>query len=230
MTEPNSHCPYLGLKQNRAIRFAAPTPEHRCFVSGEPLEIPVDQASYCLAQGHVHCPLYMGLTVPTTNDAPTPFGGIATAGGALVAPTGGMRGWLGTLSPAVPARRLDQRRTADERDRHRYRAGHPAHCRPTDRQHESNKLDRRRASRDSRAADANRSTDRRALANAYGRADQAAFDSTADQPADAAAYRCARDGCRSRDCRPANREACHQRAKANCCAQSDQRAQTNRRT
>jgi|SRR6266545_205859 len=99
MTEPNSHCPYLGLKQNRAIRFAAPTPEHRCFVSGEPLEIPVDQASYCLAQGHVHCPLYMGLTVPTTNDAPTPFGGIATAGGALVAPTGGMRGWLGTLSP-----------------------------------------------------------------------------------------------------------------------------------
>ena len=98
MTEPNSHCPYLGLKQNRAIRFASPTPEHRCFVSGEPLEIPVDQASYCLAQGHVHCPLYMGLTVPTTSDALTPIGGIATAG-ALVAPAGGMRGWLGTLSP-----------------------------------------------------------------------------------------------------------------------------------
>jgi spore germination protein GerM len=98
MTEPNGHCPYLGLKQNRAIRFASPTPEHRCFVSGEPLEIPVDQASYCLAQGHVHCPLYMGLTVPTTSDAPTPIGGIVTAG-ALVAPTSGMRGWLGTLSP-----------------------------------------------------------------------------------------------------------------------------------
>src|SRR5215207_4458914 len=99
MTEPNGHCPYLGLKQNRAIRFASPTPEHRCFVSGEPLEIPVDQASYCLAQGHVHCPLYMGLTVPTTSDALTPIGSIATAGGVLVAPTGGMRGWLGTLSP-----------------------------------------------------------------------------------------------------------------------------------
>jgi spore germination protein GerM len=99
MTEPNGHCPYLGLKQNRAIRFASPTPEHRCFVSGEPLEIPVDQASYCLAQGHVHCPLYMGLTVPTTSDTLTPIGGIATAGGALVASSGGMRGWLGTLSP-----------------------------------------------------------------------------------------------------------------------------------
>ena len=99
MTEPTGHCPYLGLKQNRAIRFASPTPEHRCFVSGEPLEIPVDQASYCLAQGHVHCPLYMGLTVPTTGDTPMPIGGIVTASGALVAPTSGMRGWLGTLSP-----------------------------------------------------------------------------------------------------------------------------------
>jgi spore germination protein GerM len=97
MTEPNGHCPYLGLKQNRAIRFASPTPEHRCFVSGEPLEIPVDQSSYCLAQGHVHCPLYMGLSVPTTSDALTPIGGIAA--GALVAPASGMRGWFGTLSP-----------------------------------------------------------------------------------------------------------------------------------
>src|SRR5215216_4607275 len=99
MTEPTGHCPYLGLKQNRAIRFASPTPEHRCFVSGEPLEIPVDQASYCLSQGHVHCPLYMGLTVPTTGDSSSVIGGTAITGGALVAPTGGMRGWLHTLSP-----------------------------------------------------------------------------------------------------------------------------------
>lgn len=99
MTEPNGHCPYLGLKQNRAIRFASPTPEHRCYVSGEPLEIPVDQASYCLAQGHVHCPLYMGLTVPTTSDAPVLIGGVPMPAGALAAPSGGMRGWLGTLSP-----------------------------------------------------------------------------------------------------------------------------------
>jgi len=98
MTEPNGHCPYLGLKQNRAIRFASPTPEHRCYVSGEPLEIPVDQAIYCLAQGHVHCPLYMGLTLPTTSDTPTLIGGIPIPGGALGAPAGGMRGWLGTLS------------------------------------------------------------------------------------------------------------------------------------
>ena len=93
MTEPNGHCPYLGLKQNRAIRFASPTPEHRCFVSGEPLEIPVDQASYCLAQGHVHCPLYMGLSLPTTGEtAATPIG-IATP------PPGGVRGWFASLSP-----------------------------------------------------------------------------------------------------------------------------------
>jgi spore germination protein GerM len=68
-------------------------------VSGEPLEIPVDQASYCLAQGHVHCPLYMGLTVPTMSDSPTQLGGIATTSGALVASAGGMRGWFGALSP-----------------------------------------------------------------------------------------------------------------------------------
>jgi spore germination protein GerM len=40
----------------------------------------------------------MGLTVPTTGDSPSAIGGAATAG-ALVASAGGMRGWLGTLSP-----------------------------------------------------------------------------------------------------------------------------------
>src|SRR5512142_1289768 len=94
MVEPTGHCPYLGLKQNRAILFASPTPEHRCYVSGEPLEIPVDQNTYCLSQGHVHCPLYMGLSLPTTSDtAPTPVGGV------VVAPRGGVRGWFATLSP-----------------------------------------------------------------------------------------------------------------------------------
>jgi spore germination protein GerM len=93
MVEPTGHCPYVGLKQNRAIRFASPTSEHRCYVSGEPLDIPVDQATYCLSQGHVHCPLYMGLTVPTTSDAlPTVVGG-----GATMPPTG-LRGWYATLS------------------------------------------------------------------------------------------------------------------------------------
>src|SRR3954464_11994846 len=94
MSEPTGHCPYLGLKQNRAIRFASPTPEHRCYVGGEPIEIPVDQSTYCLSQGHVHCPLYMGLSLPTTSDAaPT------VAGGAIVVPAGGLRGWFGTLTP-----------------------------------------------------------------------------------------------------------------------------------
>jgi spore germination protein GerM len=93
MVEPTGHCPYLGLKQNRAIRFASPTPEHRCYVGGEPIEIPVDQASYCLAQGHIHCPLYMGLSVPTTND-PEP----TISEGMPVVPATGVRGWLATLS------------------------------------------------------------------------------------------------------------------------------------
>jgi spore germination protein GerM len=93
MVEPTGHCPYLGLKQNRAIRFASPTPEHRCYVSGEPLDIPVDQANYCLSQGHVHCPLYMGLSLPTTTDA-APAAGVATA-----ETPGGLRGWYASLSP-----------------------------------------------------------------------------------------------------------------------------------
>ena len=93
MVEPTGHCPYLGLKQNRAIRFASPTPEHRCYVSGEPIEIPVDQASFCLSQGHVHCPLYMGLSVPTTSEVAP-----AVVGSALVVPRRGIRGWFATLS------------------------------------------------------------------------------------------------------------------------------------
>ncbi len=92
MVEPSGHCPYIGLKQNRAIRFASPTPEHRCFVQGEPIEIPVDQRSYCLDQGHVHCPLYLGLSNPADSAAPPPVWETETA-------PGGLRGWLDTLSP-----------------------------------------------------------------------------------------------------------------------------------
>jgi spore germination protein GerM len=86
------YCPYLGLKQNRAIRFSSPTPEHRCYVGGEPVEIPVDQSTFCLSRNHVQCPLYMGLTIPSTPAT------ISPAGAATIAP-GGLRGWLGTLSP-----------------------------------------------------------------------------------------------------------------------------------
>ncbi|MGQ9827877.1 MAG: GerMN domain-containing protein [Roseiflexus sp.] len=86
------YCPYLGLKQNRAIRFSSPTPEHRCYVGGEPVEIPVDQSTFCLSHDHVRCPLYMGLTIPST---PTTIG---PSGAATVVP-GGLRGWFGTLSP-----------------------------------------------------------------------------------------------------------------------------------
>ncbi len=94
MVEPSGHCPYLGLKQNRAIRFAAPTPEHRCYVGGEPIEIPVDQASYCLSRGHVQCPLYMGLSVPSITDT-----GATPALGMGLIPPAGLRGWFSTLPP-----------------------------------------------------------------------------------------------------------------------------------
>ncbi len=67
MVQPSEHCPHLGLKQNRAIRFASPTPEHRCYVNGAAQVIPVEQATYCLCANYASCPLYMGLTVPTTS-------------------------------------------------------------------------------------------------------------------------------------------------------------------
>ncbi|HMO56314.1 MAG TPA: GerMN domain-containing protein [Roseiflexaceae bacterium] len=92
MSEPTGHCPYLGLKQNRAIRFSTPTLEHRCFVGGDPIEIPVDQSSYCLSSKHIQCPLYMGLSAPTTPTLrPTPM--------PVTLQPGGLRGWLATLSP-----------------------------------------------------------------------------------------------------------------------------------
>lgn len=96
MSEPMptgpGYCPYLGLKQNRAIRFSSPTPEHRCYVGGEPVEIPVDQSAFCLSRNHVQCPLYMGLTLPSI-----PASGALS--NAATAASGGLRGWLHTLSP-----------------------------------------------------------------------------------------------------------------------------------
>lgn len=96
MSEPTptgqGYCPYLGLKQNRAIRFSSPTPEHRCYVGGEPVEIPVDQSAFCLSRNHVQCPLYMGLTLPSIPATISASSVTATA-------PGGLRGWLRTLSP-----------------------------------------------------------------------------------------------------------------------------------
>ncbi len=89
MVEPSGHCPHLGLKQNRAIRFATPTPEHRCYVTGDAQDIPVDQASYCLSPGHVNCPLYMGLPPPSTAMPLPPIQTPAYSG---------LRGWLWGLS------------------------------------------------------------------------------------------------------------------------------------
>ncbi len=66
MIKQSNHCPHLGLKQNAAIRFDLPTPEHRCFVHGEAQPIPVAQTQFCLAQEHLNCPLYLGLELPET--------------------------------------------------------------------------------------------------------------------------------------------------------------------
>lgn len=90
MSEPSNHCPFVGLKQNRAIRFASPTPEHRCYVNGEPIGIPVDQASYCLSKGHTQCPLYMGLTISTIETPPKTPPPVKSAG---------MQGWFRSLPP-----------------------------------------------------------------------------------------------------------------------------------
>ena len=71
MSDGAKHCPYVGLKQNRSIQFSTPTVEHRCYVSGDALDIPVDQASYCLSQFHTQCPLYMGSSASPKKPVPT---------------------------------------------------------------------------------------------------------------------------------------------------------------
>jgi spore germination protein GerM len=69
MPERKPHCPYVGLRQNRAVRFSTPSAEHRCHVGGEAMQIPVDQSSYCLSQFHTQCPLYMGsVNAPKDDD------------------------------------------------------------------------------------------------------------------------------------------------------------------
>lgn len=94
--EPTGHCPFVGLKQNRAIRFSSPTPEHRCYVGGDPIEIPVDQTSYCLSRNHTQCPLYMGLTQVTTPEVPPPVVPVPVP---VPAAQTGMRAWLTSLPP-----------------------------------------------------------------------------------------------------------------------------------
>nr|WP_083778601.1 hypothetical protein [Oscillochloris trichoides] len=97
MLEPSGHCPYLGLKQNQAIRFASPTPEHRCYASGQAQDIPSAsveyQARYCLSAGHVRCPLYTGSGLPST---PSLSAGAAALD--LASPSPSLRGWFAALS------------------------------------------------------------------------------------------------------------------------------------
>ena len=92
MVEPSGHCPYLGLKQNQAIRFASPTPEHRCYATGQAQDIPITRSDYqsalCLSSGHVRCPLYTGSGLPST-----PPVIVGTSVG-QVAAVGGLRGWF----------------------------------------------------------------------------------------------------------------------------------------
>jgi hypothetical protein len=95
MVEPTSHCPYLGLKQNQAIRFASPTPEHRCYAAGLAQEIPLTPADYqhhyCLSPNHVRCPLYTGSGLASTL-IPAPVPQPRRTGS-----TGGVSNWLAGL-------------------------------------------------------------------------------------------------------------------------------------
>ncbi|GIV90014.1 MAG: hypothetical protein KatS3mg055_2532 [Chloroflexus sp.] len=105
MTEPSGHCPYLGLKQNQAIRFASPTPEHRCYAAGQAQEIPqVEpdyQVRYCLSASHVRCPLYMGMPFPTTSTSAVPSTAPSPAAVVPSATTeaSGLQAWLADLNP-----------------------------------------------------------------------------------------------------------------------------------
>jgi hypothetical protein len=97
MVEQTGHCPYLGLKQNQAIRFASPTPEHRCYAAGQAQEIPGYepnyQSVYCLSANHVKCPLYTGRGLPSTPTPPVTAPRLEPA----LAQAGGLRGWLSGL-------------------------------------------------------------------------------------------------------------------------------------
>lgn len=97
MVEPTGHCPYLGLKQNQAIRFASPTQEHRCYAAGQAQEIPTFepnyQTTYCLSPNHTKCPLYTGSGLPST---PPPASARLEP---ALAPAGGLRGWFAGLAP-----------------------------------------------------------------------------------------------------------------------------------
>lgn len=58
------HCPHLGLKHTRSIRFSSPTPEHRCYIFGEPQPIYVDQRTFCLGERYPECPRFAGQESP----------------------------------------------------------------------------------------------------------------------------------------------------------------------
>lgn len=75
------HCPHLGLKHTRSIRFASPTPEHRCYIFGEPLPIQVDQRTFCLGDRYPECPRFAGQEAP-----PVPAAGRGVSGGGRAAP------------------------------------------------------------------------------------------------------------------------------------------------
>ncbi len=64
MESRSRRCPHLGLKHTRSIRFSSPTPEHRCYIFGEPLPIYVDQRTYCLGERYVECPRFTGQESP----------------------------------------------------------------------------------------------------------------------------------------------------------------------
>ncbi|MGH2633440.1 MAG: LysM peptidoglycan-binding domain-containing protein [Tepidiformaceae bacterium] len=60
-------CPYLGLADDADSHATFPTEAHRCYRLPNPTRIAsTHQDTYCLAENHVNCPVYLGEGVPGT--------------------------------------------------------------------------------------------------------------------------------------------------------------------
>jgi len=58
-------CPYLGLADDADSHATFPTEAHRCYRLPNPTRIAsTHQDTYCLAENHVNCPVYLGEGVP----------------------------------------------------------------------------------------------------------------------------------------------------------------------
>ncbi len=91
MSEPQTHCPFVGLGADRTLLRNAPDAAHRCYALQPPGAPDVYyQKSFCLATGHIKCPFFQ--SPQTLSDAAAGRG----ASGAMPAAGSaeGIRRWL----------------------------------------------------------------------------------------------------------------------------------------